>query len=261
MPDLTITCSRCNSLLHHECHPETLEEAALDLFQWRPESGFPKALKKGNDYCDGNEDDETVPFLTESFLYPLLGKEDARTLLARIHALFRAMGVEPRNFEENAWRLLDEKKKDKEAEQVARAAARKRYREHMLPITRVKQESGLYLCTYRSFYCFDVNVAECSNGECFERANADLRTERKTPQLGTVITDADGMHVTCALCKRLHLATTEQVANWRKEPRYPTRAAENGLRGPTRPEHWLRAEVLFTALGFTHDSERRVASK
>ncbi len=92
MPDLDVTCSRCGSKLHHECHPETLQEAAIDLFMWRPESGFPKRLK-GNG--DGSEKDEAVPFLTESFLYPLLGKEGSWSVGRGV--AWKASGMQPTN--------------------------------------------------------------------------------------------------------------------------------------------------------------------
>lgn len=262
MSDLTITCSRCNSTLHHECHPETLEEAALDLFMWRPEDGFPKAMKNGNDYCDGSEDKETVAFLTEAFLYPLLGKEDARSLMARVHALFQAMGVEPRDFEEKAWQLLDQKKRDKEAEAKARVERQRLYRKNMRPITSVKSmgQGDFTICQYRSFYCFDVNVAQCSRGECFEREDEDFRVERKKPKLGAVVWNGESLEVTCGLCKRTHSATPDQVKNWRTEKRYPTRVLEEGRRGPSKPEHWIRAAVIFTALGFKDEpSEQRAA--
>jgi hypothetical protein len=41
------------------------------------------------------EEDARAPFMTEAYLYNLLGKEDARTLLARFGVLCRVLGVEP----------------------------------------------------------------------------------------------------------------------------------------------------------------------
>lgn len=41
-------------------------------------------------YDDG---DNEAPFFTEAFLYNLLGKEDARTLLDRIYRLGESLGV------------------------------------------------------------------------------------------------------------------------------------------------------------------------
>ena len=252
MSTLDVTCSRCNSKLHHDCYAETLEEAALDFFMWRPEGGFPKPMKKGNDDCDGDEDKEEVPFLSESFLYPLLGKSDARSLMSRIHGLFYAMGIEPRDFEEKAWKRLAEKKRDHEAKLRARAANRERYRQEMLPTQR-----GIgNCCYYRSFYCFDVNVGACESGECFQRANESFVTKRMKPKLGNAILDVHGLRVQCKLCARTHQATPEQVRNWSTEKRYPTREAEEGGRRPAmKPEDWIRASVVFTALGFKREPE------
>jgi len=257
MPELEITCSRCKSTLHHECHPETLEEAAIDLFMWRPESGFPEL--KGARGKGGDEHDETVPFLTESFLYPLLGKDDARSLMARVHALFRALGVEPRDFELKAWEIIDKKKRDHEAEMARRAEARKRYRELMQPFRRAPSalKAGFDVCQYRSFYCFDTNVGACEHGECFELDDGKQKfvgDPRKKSKLSEVTRVAsDGMRVECGNCKRIHHATPEQVENWRKEPRYPSRTAKEAResgREPSKPEHWIRARCIFTALGF-----------
>lgn len=38
--------------------------------------------------------DSKQPFMSESYLYNLLGKEDARTLLARVHQLCIVLGVD-----------------------------------------------------------------------------------------------------------------------------------------------------------------------
>lgn len=40
-------------------------------------------------------DDDEQPFLSEAYLYPLLGKEDARTLLALVRAVAKAVGYTP----------------------------------------------------------------------------------------------------------------------------------------------------------------------
>lgn len=52
----------------------------------------PKSFTKRNDmYSPGDED---APFLSEGFLYPLLGKGDARNVLHYIKQLQAALGVE-----------------------------------------------------------------------------------------------------------------------------------------------------------------------
>ncbi len=39
-------------------------------------------------------EDAKAPFISESYLYNLLGKEDARTLLSRVHQLCLVLGVD-----------------------------------------------------------------------------------------------------------------------------------------------------------------------
>lgn len=39
--------------------------------------------------------DENAPLLSEAFLYPLIGKEDARAIRGRFEALGRALGLDP----------------------------------------------------------------------------------------------------------------------------------------------------------------------
>lgn len=62
------------------------------LVGWVPECGFPF-----DETMDGDDpkriEDEEIPFLTESYTYSLLGKEDARTLLALVSTLAEAAGI------------------------------------------------------------------------------------------------------------------------------------------------------------------------
>jgi hypothetical protein len=51
-------------------------------------------IKKRADVRQEIKDDAQAPFISESYLYTLLGKEDARTLLARFRRLFVALGVD-----------------------------------------------------------------------------------------------------------------------------------------------------------------------
>jgi len=71
-------------------HPDFLEadDALKELLEWKPEQfGLPNFFKKSGYYSKGDED---APFFSEAFLYNLLGKEDARTLL---HLLKEALGL------------------------------------------------------------------------------------------------------------------------------------------------------------------------
>lgn len=50
---------------------------------------------------------QRMPFMTETYLYDLLGKEDARSVLAYVNSLVRALGFEPWKMEEKAWQELE----------------------------------------------------------------------------------------------------------------------------------------------------------
>lgn len=71
--------------------PQRIRDALRDLYTWTPESK-PKQFsnRAGTGYRKGDED---APFFTESFLYVLLGKEDARSLLGRMRVLCEALGL------------------------------------------------------------------------------------------------------------------------------------------------------------------------
>lgn len=72
-----------------------VREKFRDLVSWVPESGFP-SLMKGQDhgaYGRTREELRGCPFFTEAFTYELLGKEDARTLLALVRELMVAAGI------------------------------------------------------------------------------------------------------------------------------------------------------------------------
>ena len=52
---------------------------------------FPEFFKESNGYEEG---DENAPFFSETCLYNLVGKEDARTILALINKLTRLLNLE-----------------------------------------------------------------------------------------------------------------------------------------------------------------------
>lgn len=70
-----------------------LVEAIRNLIYFHPE--HPPNLKSiaPPDMYLGGE--ETEPFFSEAFLYCLLGKEDARTLRARIKSVMKLAGIDP----------------------------------------------------------------------------------------------------------------------------------------------------------------------
>ncbi len=65
-------------------------EAVRELGSWTPECVNEKVFNLQNPYY--SQGDERAPFFSETYLYSLLGKEDARTLLALMRPVFRAAG-------------------------------------------------------------------------------------------------------------------------------------------------------------------------
>lgn len=61
-----------------------------ELYYWKPEGGFPDCKPQySEDHFDYLDD---CPFFSETYLYNLLGKEDARTILAMLGGIARALG-------------------------------------------------------------------------------------------------------------------------------------------------------------------------
>lgn len=103
---LKITCSECGQDLKHVCNAD-FKSALVSLFRFDMEGGelgtaeLTDAFKKTPFYEEG---DEKAPFFSEAFLYNLVGKEDARTILGLIEHLARAAGVDPYQAEAEACR-------------------------------------------------------------------------------------------------------------------------------------------------------------
>jgi hypothetical protein len=74
-------------------HPDLFDtdEAVKELYEWKPEY-FQVSIdfKENGHYTEG---DENAPFLSEKFLYNLLGKSDARTLLGLIKRALGTKGI------------------------------------------------------------------------------------------------------------------------------------------------------------------------
>ena len=72
-------------------HPDFLDtdSAVKNLLEWKPNLRMfnMKDFKESGYYDKG---DENAPFFSEAFLYNLLGKEDARTLLSLLR---KALGI------------------------------------------------------------------------------------------------------------------------------------------------------------------------
>lgn len=213
MPDFNITCSRCEAKVTHHCHDPSFEQAVIELYKWRPESGFPTKLKKGNDYWDKEDDknEAEIPFLSETFLYSLLGKEDARTLLSLVRQLFESQGLDAHAFEMKAHAQLDAEEKARKEELKRREEAKERRREMLAPATVSKRKMGkttIKVCTYKTFYAFDRNVHFCESGNHTQRA---VVTVKSMAPLATVC---------CKTCNIEHVSTADQIFGANKEEQY-----------------------------------------
>lgn len=106
MPDFDIKCGRCYAPLTHRCGGPSLLDTIKRLYKFVPEGGTPRAViaeGKKNGMWDDEEDGEgPVPFFSETFLYALLGKEDARTVLGLLQRLIEAAGIEAWKVEQQA---------------------------------------------------------------------------------------------------------------------------------------------------------------
>ena len=69
---------------------DRMREALVRLYELKLE-GTPEHFKKNYGYSKGDED---APFFSETFLYVLLGKSDARTVLALMRPLTEAVGLD-----------------------------------------------------------------------------------------------------------------------------------------------------------------------
>ena len=69
---------------------DAIREALVRLFELKLEA-TPEHFKKNYGYSKGDED---APFFSEVFLYALLGKSDARTILAMMRPLTEAVDLD-----------------------------------------------------------------------------------------------------------------------------------------------------------------------
>lgn len=98
MADLIVKCGRCDNELTHVCDNGSgkIREAVIELMSWTPHWGMPAAvIKEGKKSGMYQKGDEEMPFISEAFLYTLLGKDDARTFMAMINHILRLVGFDP----------------------------------------------------------------------------------------------------------------------------------------------------------------------
>lgn len=96
MPDYKITCERCGMPLTHTCG-EDLEETIYNLFTVEPDEP-----------AEGEDPD--TPLFSEAYLYTMLGKETARTVLSTINGLLRELGIDPYQAKMNVYRRQHKEK-------------------------------------------------------------------------------------------------------------------------------------------------------
>ena len=102
-----IHCEFCDTALVIEAtekidHSKATQDALKRLVNFKPECGFPANVKLAYEsfYKTAKEKKEArkaaneSSFFSESYLYELLGKDDARSLLGRLDRLCRALGFE-----------------------------------------------------------------------------------------------------------------------------------------------------------------------
>lgn len=74
--------------------------ALLGLLEFKPEGGYPEdfpvrmAWGNAEEKAQSREDLKNTPLFTEAYLYNLFGKDEARSILARLGVIARALGYE-----------------------------------------------------------------------------------------------------------------------------------------------------------------------
>lgn len=72
-------------------HKEEIIKAAKELIKWCPNDfPYPSTIKKSGMYEEG---DEEAPFFSEAYLYNLMGKGNARTILGLLNGLLKTVGI------------------------------------------------------------------------------------------------------------------------------------------------------------------------
>lgn len=93
------------------------------FLRWKLESPPPRGFKSSGYYSKG---DEESPFYSEAYLYNLLGKDDARTVLGYLHQLMEISGLDPLQVEREINAEIAAEKKAEEDRQE-RIAARQKF--------------------------------------------------------------------------------------------------------------------------------------
>jgi hypothetical protein len=103
-----------------------IKELLVHMMKWSPQCGFPKNVSPT--YWDPEDDSKEkyrrtknldnpdLPFFSETYLYELLGKDDARTVLGYIGSLARAIGYQ------GLWDLQREVQKNDDASRESKGS-------------------------------------------------------------------------------------------------------------------------------------------
>lgn len=91
MSNMEVRCSDCGCVVTHNCF-EGAADRLKKLYEFKLEGSARELVKSCEGYEEGDED---APFFSEGFLYPLLGKDDARTVLSQLSHFIRALGIDP----------------------------------------------------------------------------------------------------------------------------------------------------------------------
>lgn len=111
----------------HVAEADDLRAAFKKLLRFKTE-GLPPAFQPRFRRASGYEPgDESAPFYSERFLYPLLGKEDARTVLGMLRKVMKLAGIDMRELEIEIYSEIAAEEKA-EKERVAVTAKRKAFR-------------------------------------------------------------------------------------------------------------------------------------
>lgn len=96
---VTIRCESCKQMVRHVCNEdfsENFKRLMTFVLEGGPSPGLVAAMKEEPGMYE--EGDEKAPFFSEAFLYSLVGKMNARTILALIGNLARAAGIDPYDY-------------------------------------------------------------------------------------------------------------------------------------------------------------------
>lgn len=76
----------------------TTHKTIIDLLSWSPEFSGPSDMPYAEEMEEDADRFAGVPFVSETFLYSTLGKDDARSFLTLVNNLVSSLGIDPFEF-------------------------------------------------------------------------------------------------------------------------------------------------------------------